>query len=78
MGVIQMTVKNREVERILKSIISQANNLQDFIEEKAEEIREVQNWDQDLHYDVETLASRAATIYYKTEELIEHGEFQDE
>ena len=71
-------ILNKHVVEILQSVVNKSSDLQDFIELKAEEIRDIQNWDQDFHYDLEDLASKAATITQLTAELIEYGSFQDE
>tara|TARA_R100001510_G_C7631764_1_gene190501 strand:+ start:292 stop:543 length:252 start_codon:yes stop_codon:yes gene_type:complete len=71
-------ILNRHVVEILQSVVNKSSNLQDFIELKSEEIRDIQDWDQDLHYDLEDLASKAATITQLAAELIEYGSFQDE
>ena len=71
-------ILNKHVVEILQSVVNKSSDLQSFIELKAEEIRDIQNWDQDFHYDLEDLASKAATITQLTAELIEYGSFQDE
>ena len=71
-------ILNKHVVELLQSVVNKSSDLQSFIELKAEEIREIQDWDQDYHYDLEDLASKAATITQLTAELIEYGSFQDE
>ena len=71
-------ILNKHVVELLQSVVNKSSDLQSFIELKAEEIRDIQNWDQDFHYDLEDLASKAATITQLTAELIEYGGFQDE
>ena len=71
-------ILNKHVVELLQSVVNKSSDLQSFIELKAEEIREIQDWDQDYHYDLEDLASKAATITQLTAELIEYGGFQDE
>ena len=71
-------ILNKHVIEILQSVVNKSSDLQSFIELKAEEIREIQDWDQDYHYDLEDLASKAATITQLTAELIEYGSFQNE
>ena len=73
-----MNYWDKQVIEILQSVVNKSSDLQSFIELKAEEIREIQDWDQDYHYDLEDLASKAATITQLTAELIEYGGFQDE
>ena len=71
-------ILNKHVVELLQSVVNKSSDLQSFIELKAEEIREIQDWDQDYHYDLEDLASKAATITQLTAELIEYGSFQNE
>ena len=71
-------ILNKHVVELLQSVVNKSSDLQSFIELKAEEIRDIQNWDQNFHYDLEDLASKAATITQLTAELIEYGSFQDE
>ena len=71
-------ILNKHVVELLQSVVNKSSDLQSFIELKTEEIREIQDWDQDYHYDLEDLASKAATITQLTAELIEYGGFQDE
>ena len=71
-------ILNKHVVELLQSVVNKSSDLQSFIELKAEEIREIQDWDQDYHYDLEDLASKAATITQLTAELIEYGGLQDE
>ena len=73
-----MNYWDKQVIEILQSVVNKSSDLQSFIELKAEEIRDIQNWDQDFHYDLKDLASKAATITQLTAELIEYGSFQDE
>ena len=73
-----MNYWDKQVIEILQSVVNKSSDLQSFIELKAEEIRDIQNWDQDFHYDLEDLASKAATITQLTAELIEYGSFQNE
>ena len=71
-------ILNKHVVELLQSVVNKSSDLQSFIELKAEEIREIQDLYLDYHYDLEDLASKAATITQLTAELIEYGGFQDE